>query len=100
VRSNRAFALVVLTAVLSLGPICDGSATQEDACFNLCDCLYFLPNDVDACTSECITDVAPGLTQECIDCVAAAECIDLESGRACQDECSLDSINRLTGDQQ
>jgi len=99
VRNNGAFAVVVLTAVLSLGPICDGSATAEDACDNLCECLYFLPGDQEACASECLSDIAPQLSQDCVDCVAGAMCIDLESGRACQDECETDdSINQLTGE--
>jgi len=81
-----------------MGPICDGSATEEDACVNLCDCMYFFPTDVEACTSQCVTEFAPQATQECLDCVAGAECIDLESGRTCQDECATDGLSLPIGE--
>lgn len=62
--------------------------------------MYFFPSEVEACNSQCVTDLAPQFSQDCIDCIAGAECMDLESGRACQDECSFDAINRLNGDEQ
>jgi hypothetical protein len=90
VRRSGPFALIVLGAVLSLGPVCDGEARVEDACQNLCECLYFLPSEQEDCQAGCLMELAGRATQECIECIANADCFELQTGRACVQECPFE----------
>ena len=59
----------------------------EDACANQCTCLNFLPSQQRVCTELCVQQ-GVGAPQECIDCVAASTCDELDDG-ACNAPCAI-----------
>ena len=97
-RSNGGFVLVLVTAILSLGPVCDSSVSEEEVCEKLCSCESFYPDETAACTNDCVANL-PDLSDDCLYCVMDSDCVDLESGRACRDECFTSTrTGRLIGE--
>lgn len=89
---RRQFALVA-AALLSGCIVFDGEVTAsvDDACTAVCDCLFFSPTQSRRCVDQCVVDpdfaTAP---DECFGCLASSSCAILEAG-GCNDVCFTSS---------
>lgn len=68
---------------------CDEAASVRNACAVICRCESESPTLQAGCVEEC-TELVSGLNvpQACVDCVALAECGELEQD-ACEPECNV-----------
>jgi hypothetical protein len=75
----RRFAVVVLM-VAAAG--CGTDRSGEVVCDRVCDCLSVLPSERRSCVASCVDDFANrDVPVECVTCVEAATCSDLERGQ-------------------
>ena len=79
--------IVLASALFAVFAACGGGASIEDACENVCECGGEAGNA--ECISECKAEAKEDKpSDECIECVADADCDDILS---CAYECGDES---------
>ncbi|MBT8495968.1 MAG: hypothetical protein KJO07_23185 [Deltaproteobacteria bacterium] len=66
----------------------ESSASRQEACLAVCECLFFSPTAARGCADECVDDpdILPP-SQVCLDCLTTNTCEVVESG-GCNADCS------------